>query len=99
VTGVSLPVQTNSPAAVQFVPGTELVMEPDGFSGGWTILQRTCEACVTRPCAKHLQIIQRAYARRAATVSARPDAAEEGNVVAAAEEIAVSAAGSLVSAP
>lgn len=101
MTGVSKPVPTASSATVRYVPGTDLVIGSDGFDGGWSIFctSTRCDACMGRPCAKHMVLIQRAFKERAAAASARSAVAEEGNVVAAAEEIAASAAVTLVSAP
>lgn len=93
-----LPVLTTSPPAIRFVPGTQLVIEPTGFDGGWTIYQRACDACMSRPCTKHLALVQQAYLQRAAAATARLVAAGEGSVVAEAEEIAATAVASLVSA-
>jgi len=98
LSGNSLPVSSGTtpfPTLADF----PLIPEPSGFNGGWTIYRHGCDACSGRPCVKHLALIQKAYAKRAATATARVVAADEGvGVVAAAEGITALAVASLVSA-
>lgn len=93
MTGATLPVSIDSPITVRRGPN---VGESRAYA---PVLQNGCVACGRGRCDMHPRLIGQDHDRRAAAIPARLAAAEEGSVVAAAEEITATAVDNLVTAP